>query len=76
MSQITIYLPKKVQEKMREAASAAGVSQSKWVTKLIEEELRETWPEEVLSLVGAWPDMPDLEDIRAGYGEDVPRETQ
>ncbi|MGD1902076.1 MAG: DUF2281 domain-containing protein [Geitlerinemataceae cyanobacterium] len=32
------------------------------------------WREKVYALAGAFPDFPSLEEIRAGYGEDVPRE--
>lgn len=43
MSQITIYLD--LVKRMREAAAAEGVSQSKWIARLVEERLKDTWPE-------------------------------
>ncbi len=39
------------------------------------EEHQMPWPELVCSLAGAWADdFPDLETIRIGVGQDIPRE--
>ena len=74
MSQITFHLPDETQAKLRKTAEEAGLSQDEWVAQLVEEKLNNGWPQEVLDLGGAWPDMPDIEEIRASYGEDAPRE--
>jgi hypothetical protein len=59
---------------MKAAAKAAGVSQSRWVSDLIRQKAATEWPESVVQLAGAWSDFPTAEEIRAGSGEDVPRE--
>jgi hypothetical protein len=34
-----------------------------------------SWPPEFLALGGSFPDFPEVDDLRKGYGEDVSRET-
>jgi len=74
MGQVTLYLDMETEARMKEAASAAGVSQSRWLADLIRERTANKWPESVVSLAGAWADMPTAEDLRQSSGEDVPRE--
>jgi len=59
---------------MKEAAQAAGVSQSRWLAELIRERTANEWPQSVIDLAGAWADMPTAEELRQRHGEDVPRE--
>lgn len=75
MGQITIYLDKELEEKLRALVQARQISQSKWIAQLIREKLQTEWPESVLALAGAWPDFPTREELRAGLGQDAPRET-
>lgn len=74
MGQVTLYLDKETEERMKEAASAVGVSQSRWLADLIREKTANEWPKSVASLAGAWADMPTAEDLRQSSGEDVARE--
>jgi hypothetical protein len=76
MAQVTLYLDPETESKMKAAAKAAGVSQSRWVAGLIQEKTSTQWPESLVKLAGSWSheDFPSLEEIRAGMGEDVPRE--
>lgn len=74
MSQVTIYLDKETEEKMRKAAEASGMSRSKWLRSLIQRHTAEEWPEQVQQLTSAWPDFPDAESLRADLGEDAKRE--
>lgn len=74
MSQITLYLDDDSQEKMKEAARAAGVSQSRWVVDLIRARTAQAWPSSVVDLAGSWADMPEVDELREGAGKDVPRE--
>ena len=74
MGQITIYLDKQTEEKMRALAKAMDISQSKWIANLIQEKLQTEWPEAVINLVGAWDAFPTAEEIRAEMGEDNWRE--
>ncbi len=74
MGQVTLYLDRETEKKMKAAAGSAGVSNSRWVAGLIRDKTADEWPRSIVELAGAWPDMPSLEEIRAGEGEDVPRE--
>jgi hypothetical protein len=74
MSQITIYLEPELAEKMRRAAESEGLSQSRWIAKLVSDRLSSQWPESVRELAGAWPDFPEAEELRQSAGQDVPRE--
>lgn len=75
MAQITIYLPDEVESKARGAAKAKGQSVSRWIADQVLRDLDDRWPQSVLNAAGAIPDFPSLEEIRAGYGQDVPRES-
>jgi hypothetical protein len=76
MRQVTLYLDPETESKMKAAAKSAGTSQSRWVADLIREKTATQWPESLAKLAGSWSDddFPSLEEIRAGIGEDVPRE--
>jgi hypothetical protein len=74
MGQVTLYLDTETETRMKSAAKAAKVSQSRWVAQLIREKTASVWPKSVVRLVGAWPDFPTAEEIRAGLGDDVRRE--
>lgn len=73
MAQVTIYLDEHTEEQMDRAAKDAGLSRSRWVAELIREKTTSEWPESVRQLAGSWKDFPDVEEIRAGLGEDAPR---
>lgn len=77
MGQVTLYLDPETESKMKAAAKSAGVSQSRWVAELIREKTATEWPNSIVKLAGAWSDddFPSLEEIRAGMGEDAPRES-
>jgi len=36
--------------------------------------LENTCPPEFLEVLGSYPDFPNQEELRSGYGEDLPRE--
>jgi hypothetical protein len=74
MAQITLYLDDETETKMRAAAKAAGLSQSRWVSELIREKTADEWPEAVARLAGAWADLPTVEELRSGQPDDAPRE--
>ena len=73
MAQVTIYLDDAAERRVKAAARKAGVSVSRWVADLVENRARTEWPAEVLELAGAWPDFPDLAEIRPPTGKDKPR---
>lgn len=74
MGQVTLYLDVDTEAKLREAAKAAGISQSQWVARLIRERTSSQWPDSVSRLAGAWADFPTAEELRSGEVEDLPRE--
>ncbi len=74
MGQVTLYLDTETEARMKEAAQAAGLSQSRWLAELIRERTANEWPPSVAALAGAWADMPTAEELRQNPGEDVPRE--
>ena len=74
MGQVTLYLDPETEERMKAAAKAAGVSQSRWVAELIRYKTATEWPASIARLAGAWADLPSLEEIRGGLPGDTPRE--
>ncbi len=74
MGRVTVFLDAGTEEKMKTAAKAAGVSQSRWVADLIREKTATRWPDSIARLAGAWADFSTAEELRTGLGEDVSRE--
>ena len=76
MSQITLYLDDETAARMKAAAEAEGLSQSKWVVKLIHQKTTAEWPSSVVLLAGAWGDLPDPVSLREDEcASDVRRES-
>jgi hypothetical protein len=75
MGQVTLYLDPETEMKLKSAAKAAGVSQSRWVAALIQQKTASEWPDSIARLAGAWKDLPTAEEMRAGVPEDIPRES-
>jgi hypothetical protein len=74
MAQVTLYLDEETKERMRKAAKAAGLSQSRWLAELVRKGTASEWPAEVRELAGSWPEFPETDDLRSGSGRDVGRE--
>lgn len=74
MAQVTLYLDEATKDRVRRAAKAAGVSQSRWLSELVRRGAADEWPAEVRELAGAWPDFPESGELRPGAGRDVRRE--
>jgi hypothetical protein len=72
---LRIYLPDDIESKARKAARTKGKSVSRWITDQVVHSLDDTWPKAVLDAAGAFPDFPTLDEIRKGYGKDLPRES-
>jgi len=75
MGQVTIYIDADTEKKMKAAIQKKRISKSKWIAGLIKRETRNTWPEAVVQLAGAWSDLPEAEAIRKGLSGDAARET-
>ncbi len=74
MTQLTLQLDEETASLLEAAARSAGKSLSRWVIELLEQRVRQQWPPSVASLAGAWKDLPEAEELRAGEGMDTPRE--
>ena len=74
MAQITLYLDPDTAAKMKSAARAAGISQSRWVAELVRQKTLGEWPQSVMRLAGAWTDAPTSDRLRKSRGRDVRRE--
>lgn len=77
MPQLNLYVDESTHQSIKQAAKSAGMSLSKWVSTLVRERTSDKWSPEVLALAGAWKDsdFPEPEELRKGYGVDLPRET-
>ena len=75
MPQVTIYLDKDTQKRVRKAARAEGVSVSKWIAASLRAKTESTWPKAFLDLAGAFPDFPTLAGLRRYGRGDAKRET-
>ena len=75
MAQVTLYLEHETARNLKSAAAASGQSVSKWVADLIRRQLATTWPDTVVQLSGAWPDLHTAEELRVSQPDDLPRET-
>ncbi len=75
MGQVTIYLDKEIENKLKTAAKSSKISVSKWVANVIKEKISTEWPADVVELAGSWnEDFPTLEEIRSTVGDDTQRE--
>lgn len=74
MTQVTLQLEDEIANRLKEAAKAAGLSESQWVEEMVRCGTMMAWRESVQKLAGSWKDFPEAEDLRAGQGTDVPRE--
>lgn len=76
MSQVTIYLDKDVEVKLKAAAKSNNLSVSKWIAGIIKEKIATEWPKDFVGLAGSWGDeFPTIEEIRSNSGQDCPRES-
>ena len=75
MGQITIYLDSETEKKMINMVRKSGKSKSKWVADLIRDKTARSWPENIISLAGAWSDLPTAKEFRKKIGNDVERES-
>jgi len=74
MAQVTLYLDEETIERVRRAARASGLSQSRWLAQLVREKTAREWPAAVREMAGSWADFPEVEEIRRKAGKDVARE--
>lgn len=73
MAQVTLYLDEETVKRVRRAAKAAGLSQSRWLAELVRAKTAREWPDAVRELAGAWGDFPEADELRRA-GRDAKRE--
>jgi len=64
MRRITIYLDDGTETLARKAARRERISLSKWIAAALRAKAGTVWPQEVLELEGAWPDFPEVQELR------------
>lgn len=74
MTELVLKLDEATLKKLQRAAEHEGLSEDAWVTKLIETQFKDEWPDAVRRLAGAWPDFPEAETLRGGDSKDARRE--
>jgi hypothetical protein len=74
MAQVTIYLNDEIEAQARKAAKLRGSSLGRWIAEHVAENLKNTWPPEVLAAIGSFRDFPEEKKLRSGYGTDAARE--
>ena len=74
MSQITLYLDEATQALVEQAATANGMSKSRWVAEIIRKYAAHEWPKDCLELAGRFADF-QLRDagVAQGQSADVSR---
>jgi Family of unknown function (DUF6364) len=74
MAELTLQLDDATISSLEATANAAGKSLSRRIVELLEQRVRQQWPPSVTRLAGAWKDLPEIDELRAGQGVDTPRE--
>ena len=74
MGQVTIYLEKQVEQKMRSQAKIENRSLSQWISSLIKDKVNDEWPNQIAEMSGQWEEFPSLDELRSEQGEDAGRE--
>ena len=64
MAQITIYIPNDLEVEVKSMAKSLNISMSKFISKMLEQKVKNEWSTETEDLAGAWNDFPSLEEIR------------
>lgn len=58
----------------RKAAEKDGRTVGRWIAEQVTAKVSNSWPVEVLAAIGGFPDFPEAEELRSGYGTDTRRE--
>jgi hypothetical protein len=74
MGQVTLYLDRETEARVKAAAKAEKKTLSRWVAEVLQQRTAREWPASVLDLAGAWKDFPTAEEIRRSRGRDARRE--
>jgi len=74
MAQVTIYIDNNLEENIKRLAKNTGESISKFISKILEQNISSNWDNEIKDLAGSWSDFPTIEDIKNTQAKDTKRE--
>jgi len=74
MTQLTIELDNETSQRLANIAALAHMRAGDWVSSLVRARVCGEWPSDVRQLAGAWPDFPEIAELRQSGGTDLPRE--
>lgn len=74
MGRLTIDLDGDTSRRVADAAAAAHMAVGEWIAAMVRARVTTEWPSDVRALAGAWPDFPELDDLRANAAQDIKRE--
>ena len=74
MSQLSVYIDEKTQEKLERAAKARDISISKYIREALHKSFAEEWPADFFSLCGSLTDETFERPEQGSLSTDVPRE--
>jgi len=74
MGQVTIYIDEQTELNLASILQNTKKSKSKWISDLINEKVRNEFPDNVKRLAGSWKDLPNAEELRKSLSKDIERE--
>lgn len=73
MAQVTIYMDNALEANVKQLANDTGVSISKFISKILEQNINNKWSKDIKDLSGSWNDI-DEKDIKNYQVQDIKRE--
>ena len=76
MAQVTIYINKKIEVKVKKLAKEVNLSTSKYASTILKQKTVNCWDRDIKNLSGAWSDFSTIKEIRnSEQVADAQRET-
>lgn len=74
MAQVTIYIDNNLEANIKELAKNTGESLSKFISKILEQNIKSNWSDDIKNLAGSWDDFPTSKEIKNHTAKDYKRE--
>jgi len=74
MAQVTIYIDNNLEENIKKLAKNTGESISKFISKILEQNISSRWDSDIKNLSGSWSDFPTIEYTENIQVKDTKRE--
>lgn len=74
MNRLTIDLDDETAQRLAGIAAQAHMRAGDWMASLVRARVGGQWPDDVRQLAGAWPDIPESDELRQTGTADLPRE--